>query len=131
MDKYDQKIFIGPAFDILFKETAWPNSVRPSITKAFWYQYQDTSSYRRWSDCFSGVTSADSQSWWVSGYRRGIYPAASDDVLVNWWFGLYDGNLAANPSLCTFRNYPEWATCYQLDTQVYLPALSGQQAVAQ
>jgi hypothetical protein len=129
--KTDQAFFVGPAFDILFKETAWPNTSRASITKAFWYQYQDTASYRLDSDCRSVVAAADPPSWWVSEYRRGVYPAAPNDVLVNWWFGLHDGNLNPNPSLCPFKAYPEWTTCYQFDNVVYLPTISKQQVAGQ
>jgi hypothetical protein len=125
--KDEQAIYLGSAFDILFKETAWPGTTRPSITKAFWYQYHDTASWRPRSDCFSSVASAESPSWWVSEYRRGVYPAAEDDTLVNWWFGLYDGNLDPNLSLCPFKVYPEWTTCYTFDAFVYLPAVSNQQ----
>lgn len=104
--------------------TAWPNTTRPAITKAFWYQYQDTSSWRPNADCRSSVVAANSPSWWVSEYRRGLYPSAPNDILVNWWFGLFDGNMGPNPAFCPYANYPEWATCYQFDQTVYLPVIA-------
>ena len=47
-----QQIFYeGTGLDVLFKETAWPGENRPAVTKAFLYQYQDTSSPFPSSEC--------------------------------------------------------------------------------
>ncbi|NOZ72807.1 MAG: hypothetical protein GXP38_13005 [Chloroflexi bacterium] len=110
VDRASQAHYLTSGFDILFTETGW-SVYSPSITKIFWYQYRDTGAC---VDCqtalaASSLSSSQSFSWspsWNAAPASAQCPPEHPD-LVDWWYGLYQGDFVPKPAENAFREYPQ------------------------
>lgn len=107
-----QAHYLARSFDILFKETGW-NATTPGIVKIFWYQYRDTGACVKCSAAVaagSGQPFGWSPSWNV---QRSAASCPTDRPnLVDWWFGLYQGDFVPKPAQGAFGCYPKICTAY-------------------
>jgi hypothetical protein len=121
VDRASQAHYLTSGFDILFTETGW-SAYSPSITKIFWYQYRDTGAC---VDCqtalaASSLSSSQSFSWspsWNAASAGAQCPPEQPD-LVDWWYGLYQGDFVPKPAEDAFRRYPQ--------RPMYLPTILRQ-----
>ncbi|MEZ4708660.1 MAG: hypothetical protein R3A44_15740 [Caldilineaceae bacterium] len=126
-----QALFLINGFDVLFQKSAWDWQSYPAaiagVRKVFVYQYRDTGANK---EC-NAVSAATypSPSWYDSYFARFVFPEESASV-VDWWFGLYDGNDIPQPKPveCTFRQYPAESVisdCFDLVHDLFLPVVSS------
>ncbi len=111
-----QASHLTTSFDILFKETGWTSNL-PGVTKIFWYQYRDTGTCVKCSTVVA-ASGAQAFTWspsWNARFSGATCPADAPD-LVDWWFGLYQGDFVPKLAQFSFGCYPR--TCGD-----YLPML--------
>lgn len=122
----EQASYLASGFDILLKETAWPGENRQSITKAFWYSYNDTGvNLNSLRDCVAWPDRA-SFSWYLTYVYTAFFgPNAEESTEVPWNFGLYHGDWRPKTlTHCAFSAWPFWPdNCISFDHTVYLPVI--------
>ena len=114
--RWAQASYLTKGFDILFKETGWTPYL-PGVTKVFWYQYRDTGAC---INCQAAAAAGGAQAFAWSPAWNVLTPGATCPPerpdLVDWWFGLYQGDFVPKPAQAAFACYPR--TC-----GAYLPLL--------
>ncbi len=110
MDRTTQAHYLRSGFDILFTETGW-DAYTPSVTKIFWYQYRDTGACVNCQTALAASSLSRSQifSWspsWNAASAGAQCPPERPD-LVDWWYGLYQGDFVPKPAESAFRQYPQ------------------------
>ena len=135
VDHEQQAAFLQESFDILFKQTAWdwlnpelalqisesstaesstsgPSLTVPSITKIFWFQYRDTGIQ---IDCNRTQSRMSASEQAQSGAR--------ELEVVDWWYGLFDGNFQPKAAHDAFRCYPHAVSGAGCVHGVFLPTI--------
>jgi len=110
--RWAQASHLTKSFDILFKETGW-TSYLPGVTKIFWYQYRDTGAC---VNCQAAAAASGAQAFAWSPAWNVLAPGATCPPerpnLVDWWFGIYQGDFVPKPAQAAFGCYPRTCTAY-------------------
>ncbi len=112
MTRWAQASHLTKSFDILFKETGWTSSL-PGVTKIFWYQYRDTGAC---INCQAATAASGAQAFAWSLAWNALAPGATCPPerpnLVDWWFGIYQGDFVPKPAQAAFGCYPRTCSAY-------------------
>ncbi|OIO95176.1 MAG: hypothetical protein AUK03_05795 [Anaerolineae bacterium CG2_30_64_16] len=110
--RWTQASYLTKSFDILFKETGW-TSYLPGVIKIFWYQYRDTGAC---INCQAAAAAGGAQAFAWSPAWNVLAPGATCPPerpnLVDWWFGLYQGDFVSKPAQAAFGCYPRTCSAY-------------------
>ncbi len=110
--RWAQASYLTKSFDILFKETGWTSHL-PGVIKIFWYQYRDTGAC---INCAAAAAASGAQAFAWSPAWNALAPGATCPPerpnLVDWWFGLYQGDFVPKPAQAAFGCYPRTCSAY-------------------